>query len=325
MMGDPVSPNKQAVAVVIVNWNGAAFIERCLNTVLSQSHLPAEVVVVDNGSSDDSVDLIQSRFPSVRLVLRAKNEGFAHGYNLAIAQTHSPYVLILNTDVFLDRDFLLHGLKALQMSPDIGSVAAKIYKADTDLVENVGQFLQPWLKTANSRVRDTDEFVFAGSGAALLCRRQMLDDIAWQGEYFDKSFFLYWEDADLAWRAQLRGWRCIFSPQVTVHHLGSGSQGGKVSTLQKPAFVQRHIWKNRYLIVFQNMTFREMLVLLPGLVLNELVHWAMILVRAPQRLPVFVLAHLDFLRLLPLAIRKRRFIQKRRRVSAWAALRFFRF
>lgn len=320
-----LAKQKHAVAVVVVNWNGAAFIERCLNTVFSQSHLPAEVVVLDNGSSDNSVDLIQSRFPSVRLVLRSKNEGFAHGYNLAIAQTQSPNVLILNTDVFLDQDFLLHGLKALQISPDIGSVAAKVYKADTDIVENVGQFLQPWLKTVNSRVSDNEAFVFSGSGAALLCRRQMLDDIAWQGAYFDESFFLYWEDADLAWRAQLRGWRCLFAPQVIAHHLGSASQGGKVSTLQKPAFVQRHIWKNRYLIVFQNMTFREMFVLLPGLVLNEVVHWAMILVRVPQRLPVFVLAHLDFLRLLPLAIRKRRFIQKRRRVGAWAALRFFRF
>ncbi|MBT3606603.1 MAG: glycosyltransferase family 2 protein [Candidatus Latescibacteria bacterium] len=316
---------KHAVAVVIVNWNGAAFIERCLNAVLCQSHEPAEIVVLDNGSSDDSAVLIQSQFPNIHLIKQMKNEGFARGYNLAIAETRSPHVLILNTDVFLDRDFLLHGLKALHQAPDIGSVAAKILKADTDIVENVGQFLQPWLKTVNSRIADTEEFVFSGSGAALLCRRQMLDDIVWHDAYFDESFFLYWEDADLAWRAQLRGWRCIFSPDAKAFHLGSGSQGGQVSTLQKPAFVQRHIWKNRYLIVFQNMSFREMLVLLPGLVLNELIHWLMILVYIPKRLPIFVWAHFDFVRLLPVVIRKRRFIQKRRRVGAWAALRFFRF
>ncbi|MFT5365460.1 MAG: GT2 family glycosyltransferase [Candidatus Latescibacterota bacterium] len=325
MMGDIVERKNQPVAVVVVNWNGAAFIERCLDAVLGQSHVPEEIVVLDNGSSDESIALIQSRFPSVRLVLRSKNEGFARGYNLAIAQTQSPYVLILNTDVFLDRDFLLYGLQALHQAPDIGSVAAKVYQADTDQVENVGQFLQPWLKMVNSRVTDLPEFVFSGSGAALLCRREMLDDIVWQDTYFDESFFLYWEDADLAWRAQLRGWRCIFSPEAKAHHLGSASQGGKVSTLQKPAFVQRHIWKNRYLIVFQNLSLREMLVLSPGLILNELAHWAIILVRIPRRLPVFVLAHLDFVRLLPRALTKRRFIQKRRRVGPWAALRFFRF
>ena len=313
-----------AIAVVVVNWNGAAFIERCIEAVLCQSRLPEEVVVLDNGSSDDSIALMQSRFPNVLLVLRPTNEGFARGCNLAIAQTQSPYVLILNTDVFLDRDFLFYGLEALQQAPDIGSVAAKVYKADTDQIENVGQFLHPCLKTQNSHVADQAEFVFSGSGSALLCRREMLDDIACENAYFDESFFLYWEDADLAWRAQLRGWRCIFSPETRAHHLGSASQGGKVSTVQKPAFVQRHIWKNRYLIVFQNMSLRELLVLWPGLILNELAHWGMILVCIPKRLPVFVKAHIDFGRLLPRAIAMRRFVQKRRRVGPWAALRFFR-
>lgn len=315
---------KHAVAVVVVNWNGAAFIERCLDSVLSQSHMPEEVVVLDNNSSDDSVARIKSQFSSVRVVLHTQNEGFSRGCNLAIAQTQSPYVLILNTDVFLDRDFLLHGLKALHHAPDIGSVAAKIIKADTTQVENVGQFLKPWLKVVNSACQNRSEFVFAGSGAALLCRRDMLEDVAWEQTFFDESFFMYWEDADLAWRAQLRGWRCIYAPEVMAQHLGSASQGGKVSTLEKPAFVQRHIWKNRYLVVLKNVSFREGLVLIPGLLFNELIHWIMILFRAPQRLPVFVLAHLDFIRLLPLTLKKRRFIQRRRRVGAWAALRFFK-
>lgn len=320
-----LADNTYEVAVVVVNWNGSGFIERCLDAVLNQSHVPHEVVVLDNGSDDDSVERIQSRFENVHLILQPQNEGFARGCNLAIAQTKSPNVLILNTDVFLDRDFLLHGLQALHQAPDIGSVAAKIYKADTNLVENVGQFLRPWLKVKNSRVTEQAEFVFAGSGAALLCRREMLDDIVWEDAYFDGAFFLYWEDADLAWRAGLRGWRCLFSPLVQAQHLGSASQDGMVSTLQKSAFVQRHIWKNRYLIVFQNMSLCEMLILWPGLLLSEVAHWVLILTRIPQRVPVFLLAHLDFIRLLPQSLRKRRFIQKRRRVGVWAALRFFRF
>lgn len=316
---------KHAVAVVVVNWNGAAFIERCLASVFSQSHMPEEVVVLDNGSSDDSVVRITSKFPDARLCVQKENTGFAQGCNLGIAQTQSDYVLILNTDVFLDRDFLLYALEAMHQAPDIGSVAAKIYKDGTDIVENVGQFMRPWLKIVNSRISEQGEYVFSASGAALLCRRDMLNDIAWQGASFDDAFFMYWEDADLAWRAQLRGWRCIFAPQAKVQHLGSASQGGKVSTLQKPAYVQRHIWKNRYLIVLKNMSFREGLVMWPWLLLNEVLHWAMILTRVPQRVPVFLLAHLDVLRLLPQLLRKRRFVQKRRRVGPWAALRFFRF
>ena len=311
---------KHGVAVVVVNFNGAAYIERCLAAVVCQSQVPDEVVVLDNGSSDLSVALVRSHFPGVRLILQPENEGFAHGCNLAIAQTRSPNVLILNTDVFLDRDFLFHGLRTLHANPETGFVAAKILQADSDRIENVGQFLKPWLKTANCLVTDQDAQVFAGSGAALLCRRQMLADVSWQGDPFDASFFMYWEDVDLAWRAQLRGWQCVFSPDSTAHHIGSASQEGMVNTVKKAAHIQRHIWKNRYLLVAQNVSFFELLVLWPGFLLNEAAHWLI-----PNRLPTFFLAHLDFLRLLPLALRKRRFIQTRRRVGRWAGLRFFRF
>ena len=110
----PRTATKDAVAVTLVNFNGAAFIARCLDAVFAQSHLPVEVVVVDNGSSDGSLALIKEQYPTVHLIARSGNEGFSRGYNLAIQHTRCPYVLILNTDVFLDRDFLCEALKAIQ-------------------------------------------------------------------------------------------------------------------------------------------------------------------------------------------------------------------
>jgi GT2 family glycosyltransferase len=270
--------------------------------VFAQTQPPDEVVVVDNGSTDDSVALIRARYPSIYLVERLTNEGFARGNNLGIQQACGDYILILNTDVFLDRDFLCRACQVMQRAPDIGSVAAKIYKADTDVIDYVGVYIQPWLKVVNGLNVANPEDVFAGSGAALC-----------------------WEDMDLAWRAHLRKWRCVFAPDVIGHHLGSASQGGKVRTLSKPAFVQRHIWKNRYLIVTKNTSFLELLVLLPFLFLGELLHWLMILFRVPNRLPLFVLSHIDFLKLLPKVLRQRQVIQRRRLVGAWAILKFFRF
>lgn len=313
-----------AVSVVIANWNGAGFIRQCLDAVFAQTRPADDVVVIDNGSTDGSAALIRTQYPAVRLIERPTNEGFARGYNLGISQTHSGYILILNTDVFLDRDFLCRALKAIQQASDIGSVAAKIYRAGSDQIDNVGQYLQPWLKVANSKNSTAPAFVFSGSGAALFCRKAMLDDIAENGAFFDEAFFLFWEDTDLSWRAQLRGWRCVFAPDAIAHHVGSASQGGKVRTLDKPAFVQRHIWKNRYLIVAKNASALELLLLMPWLSMGELWHWAIIAFRIPHRLPVFVRAHLDFFVLLPHVLRQRQVIQRRRRVGAWAIMRFFR-
>ena len=313
------------VAVVIVNWNGEAFIGRCLDAVFAQTQLPYEVVVVDNGSTDNSVALIKESYPDVLLIEQAENKGFSQSHNLGIASTKSDYVLILNTDVFLNQDFLCEAQKAIEQNLGIGSVAARIYKADSEEIDYVGLCLQPWLKVVNNRNTTDMAFVFAGSGAALFCRRKMLEDVREGDAFFDEDFCLYWEDVDLAWRAQLRGWRCVFAPQVTAYHLGSGSQEGKVRTLDKPAFVQRHVWKNRYLVVAKNVSLLELAALLPWLLLGELLHWVGIAVRIPKRLPLFVMAHFDFIKLLPSTLKKRREIQRRRRLGARAALRFFRF
>ena len=310
--------------MAIANWNGIAYIGRCLDALFAQTHPPAEVVVVDNGSTDGSRELIRERYPGVRLIERPVNEGVCRGYNLAVQHTRSPYVLILNTDVFLDRDFLCRSLEAIHTAPDIGSVAARVHEADSDRIAYVGLYLRRRISLVNSRNVSKAEFVFAGSGSVLLCRRAMLEDIRLFGEYFDESFFAYWEDTDLAWRAQLRGWRCLYAPPAVVHHIGSASLGGRVRVVDKPPLFQRHSLKNRYLVLMKNASPGILLALFPWLLLAEASIWTYLLVRIPHRFPLFVQVLCDIVRLAPQTLRKRRCIQRTRRVRDREILKFFR-
>jgi GT2 family glycosyltransferase len=226
-------------------------------------------VVVDNGSTDGSLELIQRKFPQVSTLSLPENRGIPVAWNLGIEKTGSPYVLILNTDVFLDRDFLFTSLTAVRGEPDIGSVAAKVFKADTGTIDYVGLYLQRRFRVVNSGNSTEREFVFSGTGAVMFLRRAMLEDLRVSGEYFDEWFFAYGEDTDLAWRAQLRGWRCLFVPEAVAHHIGSASQDGRVRVVEKTAFFQRHLWKNRYVTILKNASPGVFVSLLPWLILAE--------------------------------------------------------
>ena len=283
------------------------------------------MVVVDNGSTDGSPDLIASAYPSVRLIRMERNEGVCRGYNLAIAGTTCPTILILNTDVFLNRDFLCRALASLESDSRIGSVAAQVRDARTTEVLYRGLFLRPWIGVSSGRGDSHPRFAFGGSGSVMLCRREMLDDVAVDGEVLDDAYFAYLEDIDLAWRAQLRGWSCLYDPRASALHIGSASMGERIRVIEKPAFFQRHIWKNRYLLVLANASPLEMIVLAPWLLGFELLTWPYLLFRLPSRLPTFLLAHIDVVRLSRGLLQKRRFVTSRRLLRAGGILRFFRF
>ena len=312
------------VAVVLANWNGIGHITRCLDAVFAQSHVASEVVVVDNGSTDGSLDLIQECYPQITILALPGNVGIPRAWNLGVDKTKSPYVLILNTDVFLDRDFLFAAIRSVQTGPDIGTVAAKVYKADTDEIDYVGLYLQRRFRVVNSPNVTEPELVFSGTGSVMFLRREMLLDIRISGEYFDETYFAYGEDTDMAWRAQLRGWRCLFAPEAVAHHIGSASQEGRIRVIEKSAFFQRHLWKNRYLTLVKNASAGVLISLLPSLLLAEFLSWPYVLFRIPHRLHVFVLSHFDVLRHLGSALEKRRQIQRGRKVGATEIMKFFK-
>ncbi len=305
-----------APAAALANWNGMKYLGRCLAGLYAQTCPLAEVVVVDNGSTDGSKEWLRAHYPQVRLIENATNRGFAAGYNQAIAACSAPFVLVLNTDVFLEPDFLAQAMRGFALGPRVAAVTGRVFQEATDELLNGGFFLRRQIRIRHSANLDHPEEVFGATGAVMLCRREALEDLRVEGEYFDESYFGYGEDIDLAWRAQLWGWRVRFEPGPLAHHVGSGSLDGRLRFAEKPAFFQRHVLKNRYLTLIKNATPGVLVQMLPALVLTELLLWPYLFLRWPRRAPYLGLALVDVLRLLPLAWRRRRLIQARRQVCS---------
>lgn len=222
------------IAVVVVNWNGAHLLRTCLGSLRRQSFDDFETVLVDNGSTDDSLALVAEEFPEVRVLSLDRNLGLAGGTNAGIGITDAPIVATLNNDTEADPRWLaeLHG--ALLAHPEAGSAASKLLLFDRrDVIQSAGDFYRLDGIPGNRGVWQHDngayarrELIFGACAGAAAYRRTMLEDVG----SFDDSFFMYCEDVDLAFRAQLLGYRCVYVPTAIVYHMLSATGGGPLAS-----------------------------------------------------------------------------------------------
>ncbi len=222
------------VTVLIVNWNGEQFLERCLTALLAQTVTPYEIILVDNASTDGSLEIAR-RFPSVRLLAQNSNTGFARGNNLAInaAAAGSEWIALLNPDAFPEPRWLEECLLSAQLNPQFDIFASKLLNAaDPTVLDGAGDAYHVsglvW-RTAHgipaSALQGSEYEVFSSCAAAAMYRRSALLEVGG----FDEDFFCYVEDVDLGFRLRLAGYRCLYVPKSVVHHVGSGATGGKNS------------------------------------------------------------------------------------------------
>ena len=223
-------------AVVILNWNGERHLKQFLPSVVDS--LPCggnvEVVVADNGSTDGSVELIRSSFPTVKLLLLDRNYGYAQGYNIALEQIQAKYYILLNSDVETLKGWIEPLVEELDRSPRVAAVAPKILSyVERDKFEYAGAsggFIDylgyPFcrgriLKTTevDRGQYDNSRNVFWASGAALCCRAEVFHQLGG----FDADFFAHMEEIDLCWRMQLVGHDVMVVPRSCVYHLGGGT------------------------------------------------------------------------------------------------------
>lgn len=253
------------VSVTLVTYNSGSFIKRCLESVLEQKYPHIEVIIVDNASSDGTVDILERFEDRCRIVYNDRNLGFCDAQNQAIQLSSGEWVLTLNPDVLLERNFIEHLVHAGSLNERIGTVCGKLLtmtkeydRPDKPLVDSTGIYFTPMLRHLDRGSQKVDnghfsnyEYVFGATAAAALYRRTMIDDVAVDGEFFDTDFFVYREDADVAWRAQLLGWTCLYTPHARGYHVRSVLPGNRRAL---PSAINMHSVKNRFLMRIKNMT-----------------------------------------------------------------------
>jgi len=298
------------VTVVIVNWNGELFLNRCLSALLSQTVMPHEIILVDNASSDASLDIVR-RYPSVRVLKMNKNLGFARGNNIAIeaAAAESEWIALLNPDAYPDPRWLEALLSAAHVYSVFTVFSSKLVKAaDPSVLDGMGDAYhmsgRVWRMGHGEPVAFFPEQVcevFSPCAAAALYRRSALLTVGG----FDEDFFCYVEDVDLGFRLRLAGHKAMSVPNAVVHHVGSATTGGKHSD-----FSVYHGHRNLVWTFVKDMPGILFWLLLP---LHILMNLASILWFALQgRGGVILRAKRDALLGLPKMWRKRQTIQSTR-------------
>jgi GT2 family glycosyltransferase len=266
-MGNPQGD----VTAVVVNWNSGEWTRTCLGHLQAQTVPIARIIVVDNGSTDGSLEWLGAS-SAIELIPLGKNVGFAAANNVGIAQCRSDFVLLVNPDVELAPDYLARVLEAFGHR-EVGSVTGKLLRPGPDhLVDSTGHnvYGMGWAENRGEELPDpvTDDSeaeVFGVCAAAAIYRLAALKEAAPDGEVFDASFFAYVEDVDLDWRLRWLGWKAWYVPgAVGIHHRSA-------TGARHTAPIMRHILKNRFLTVMKNYDRRMLIRHLPGIVLFTIV------------------------------------------------------
>jgi GT2 family glycosyltransferase len=333
----------QLVSVVLVTWNSAQYLRRCLEGLRQQSHGQVELIAIDNGSSDDSAALVE---PHARTLIRNDtNRGFSAAVNQGIAAARGSYVLLLNPDCYLEPEYIERLVTAMD-APDVGSATGMLMRAQGSNIEPIGGIdscgirmtrtgrhldmtqegsrqsavgsRQEHDSTADRRPPTADSSeVFGVSGAAGMFRMAFLRDVAVDGEIFDEDFFAYREDADLAWRGRLFGWRALCEPRALAYHVRRVTPEARRSL---PAGINMHSVKNRFLLRLKNEGLYLALRNAPFELARDLIVLLAALTIERSSLPAFTWLWRNRARVLA----KRRIIQSRRKVSDRQLARWFR-
>src|SRR5580704_11682560 len=254
------------VSVTIVTYNSGRFIKKCLESVLDQDYPFKEIIVIDNNSSDGTIDILEPFEDRCRIVYNEENIGFAAAQNQAIAMSAAEWVLTLNPDVLLLQGFIEALVNAGNLDSRVGTVCGKLLTMSSTfdfpekpLVDSTGIYFTPNLRHLDRGSLEVDnghfrnyEYVFGATAAAALYRRDMIEDISIRGEFFDVDFFVYREDADVAWRAQLLGWKCLYAPYARGYHVRNALPGNRRAL---PPEINMHSVKNRFLLRMKNISW----------------------------------------------------------------------
>jgi len=301
------------LSVIIPNWNGAQHLPTCLDSLFRQTYPQLEVILVDNNSTDESVPLVKERYPQVRLIQLEQNLGLTGGINRGIQVARGEIIAPLNNDTEVALGWASALMEAVLGHPDAGIAASKMLLFDRrDTLHSAGDSYGVdgipvnrgvWQKDEGQF--DGDEYIWGGCGGAVAYRRAMLDDIG----LFDEDLFMYCEDVDLNWRAQLAGYGCVFTPGAIVYHHVSATGGGPIASF--------YTGRNTLWVLAKNYPGELWRRHWPAIVGAQLrIAWDALRAWRGKAARARLRGQLAGLLGLPAWLRKRRTIQASRRVSA---------
>ena len=302
---------ERLVSIVVVTWNSAPFLPRCLDGIRRQTHRNVELIIVDNASSDDSV--------AHATIRNDTNTGFAHAANQGIAAAKGEFVLLLNPDAYLTPEYIERLLRDIG---DAGAATGKLLRATGTQIEPTNAIDSMGIRmTRSGRHFDIDTDVsgevFGVSGAAALYSMAFIRDVSIDGEFFDDDFFAYREDADVAWRGRLFGWRAVVVPDAIAYHVRTVTPERR---RELSPIINMHSVKNRFLLRLKNEGAYLALRNAPFELFRDVVTIAAVLTIERTSLPAFRWLWRNRKRILA----KRRAIQSRRKVSDRELARWFR-
>lgn len=311
------------VLITIVTYNSASHLEHCLESLQKLTFRDTAVAIWDNASTDGTLDIL-AKAEQAGVSFCNRNVGFCAAHNRLIDSCDSEFVLVLNPDVFLDPEFVSTVVGALDSHPEAGWATGRLWRwqsapppsaGEKKVLDTTGIYFTPAQRHLDRGSGELDcgqynssEYVFGASGAAAFFRRKMLGELSVDGEYFDEAFFAYREDADLAWRAQWLGWKCLYVPQATGFHVRRVLPERR-SIL--PAGINMHSFKNRFLMRVKNMDAGTYARFFLPITARDLAALAYVVLRERTSLKAIPL----FFQALPRTFEARKALRRHRRVT----------
>lgn len=256
------------ITIVIPNYNGIKYLGECLESIYEQDYKDYELIIIDNASTDDSYQWLKQDKKVVFIQLD-KNYGFSYAVNKGIRLAKGEYVLLLNNDTKLCKDFLSEALQAIERDSRIFGVSSKMIRSfEKDLIDDAGDEYTvigwPYKRGDGHPIKEfgKEERIFSTCAGAGLYRKKIFDEIG----YFDESFFAYMEDVDISYRANIYGYKNVYVPSAQVYHIGSATSGGQYSD-----FKIRLSARNSVYVPYKNMPLLQLLINMPWLILGTLV------------------------------------------------------
>lgn len=251
--------------VIIVNWNGERFLKDCLESLRGQTYKNFKIILVDNGSGDDSVRFVKENFPEIEIIQLEKNTGFAYPNNLGIQKAfvdeNIKYIITLNNDTKVDPKYIEEMVSCANSQLAVGSVQPKVINFfEPDIIDSTGILIYFDASAIDRGRKEKDEGqyekveeIFGASASAALYVREALEKVKiLEDNYFDADYFAYYEDVDLAWRLRLAGYKSFYAPRAMVHHIHSAT--GK----NYSPFKAFHVHRNHYFNILKNLPLKFM-------------------------------------------------------------------